>query len=750
MRHRSLLAAPIALALGMPAHLPVHAQESVDSAIDEVVVTARKREESLTDVPLAITAIGATELARGGIDDLSDVAAVTPGLTFQSFNGGGLGSPTLRGMSQTDIASANNNVGVFLDGVYVSGKNNIDLALLDLERIEVIKGPQSALYGRNTFSGAINYVSKAPTDEFEGSVRGTVGSDELYEGRLSLGGSLVEGLLAGRVALGYSRFDGTLDNGFGGENLGGWDKKMGAAVSLKFTPTDEFTATLFGYHGEQELDPTAAYIPTNNCGRPHTPTFTLNPRGGAAGTYFCGELEFQDQWYTSKYAENSEFETDFAYLNLEYDFGSVLATLVGSWGDYGYTGLSDQLYTNTPDNNTTRRFTLPFIGPAKDTSAEFRLQSNGDSRLRWLTGLYWFSGEFRQTAGSFSAGANSLAGGIPNVFTRNTLDTTEYAAFASLEYDLSDRVTASVEGRYNEEEITLYSGPLTASPNTVSRYNDTFYAFTPRVTLDYKIEPGSTLYFSFAQGTKSGGFNGTTFAPEITFDPEENDTYEIGYKTEFDNRMRLEVAAFYIEWSDVQLPSPSQAPVLPGQQIRNVVQNVGEAEVMGLEAQISGVVGSAFNYRVATTWTQPEWVDGTIDYGSGTACPVGSTGCSLDVSGNRVPRTSEWQVSTSGTYTWPLANSEIYLRGDLNYESEKFTRSLNEQSYGERTLLDTRLGWVLDGGFEVSLWAKNLLDEEYIVSSINEPEFGRTPTSTFSTAIPANTRTFGLTAQYNF
>lgn len=720
---------------------------AADAGIQEIVVTARKRAESITDVPLAIAAITETELARAGIEDLSDIAAATPGLSFQSFNGGALGSPVIRGMSQTDIASANNNVGVFLDGVYISGKNNIDLTLLDLARVEVIKGPQSALYGRNTFSGAINYVTKPAADELEGSVRATFGSDDLYEGRASISAPLVQDILSARLAIGYSSFDGTLDNGFGYENLGGWDRKLGSALSFRFTPTEEFTATLFGYHGEQELDPTAAYIPTNTCGVPTTATFTPAPRGGAAGTYYCGELRFQDEWFVSQNARNSEFETDFAYLNLEYDFGPVLGTAVGSWGKYDYDGLSDQLYTNTVDNSTTRRFTEPFTGPAKDASAELRLQSNGDSRLRWLTGLYWFNSEFRQFARSFSA-ATPLVAGVGFAFTRQTLDTVEYAAFGSLEFDFTDRLAGSIEGRYNEEEITLYSGPLTSSP-VVARYNDTFYAFTPRVTLDYKLTDASRVYVSYAEGTKSGGFNGTTFVPEITYSPEENQTYEIGYKTELANRTRIEVAAFYIDWRDVQLPSPSQAPVPPGGQIRNVVRNVGEAEVFGLEGQITGAIGTAFDYRFAATWTQPEWVDGTIDFGSGTACPAGSSGCSTDVSGNRVPRTAEWQVATSGTYTFALADAEIYVRGDLSYESEKFTRSLNVQSYNDRALFDARVGWVRDG-LEVSLWSKNLFDEEYIASSINEPEFGRTPTSTFTTAIPGNTRTFGLTANYNF
>ncbi|MFK8054052.1 MAG: TonB-dependent receptor, partial [Woeseiaceae bacterium] len=208
-----LLAATVA-ALLVPA---VMAQETTGSgaALDEIVVTARKREEGLQSIPLSVSALSAETIERANVESLEDIAALTAGLTFQSFNGGGLGSPTIRGLAQTDVASVDNNVGVFVDGVFINNKANLSLNLQDIERVEVVKGPQSALYGNNTFGGAINYVTKRPTSEPSGRVNVDVGTDGLYEVGGSFSGSLIDNVLSARISATTSSFDGTIDNTLG-------------------------------------------------------------------------------------------------------------------------------------------------------------------------------------------------------------------------------------------------------------------------------------------------------------------------------------------------------------------------------------------------------------------------------------------------------------------------------------------------------------------------------------------------------
>lgn len=225
---------------------PAAAQEGEsvkDNALEEVVVTARKVEERLLDVPVSITAFTAVEIERAGIRDLNDLAALTPGLTFSNVFGELLPTPVIRGVAPTDI-NGENNAAIFVDGVFISGREGLNFSQLDLERIEVVKGPQAALYGRNAFSGAINYVTARPTDEFKGKAEATLGSDDQRSASVALSGPLLEGTLKGRLAVLWDDFDGTYDNRIaGGPDIGGHEYKT-AQAALYFTPTEMFDALL--------------------------------------------------------------------------------------------------------------------------------------------------------------------------------------------------------------------------------------------------------------------------------------------------------------------------------------------------------------------------------------------------------------------------------------------------------------------------------------------------------------------------
>ena len=726
--------------------------------LEEIVVTARKRSEDVIDVPLAISALTSDAIEKGSIQGIEDIAAATPGLTFQSFGGGGLSSPVIRGLAQTDIASSDNNVGVFLNGMFINGKSNIDIGLLDIERVEVVKGPQSALFGRNSFGGAINYITKKPGEEFEGKVSVSVGTDELFEVKGSLAGPLIPGVLAGSLSLSTSEFDGTLANGFSAENLGGWDEKTNGALTLVFTPNDRFTADFFYYQGKTELDPVAGYIPNNNCG---ADVVTFFPRrGGDGGTHFCGELEFQDEYFVSSFAENSEFETEKAALTLSYDFDSTSLTFSTSFGDYDFDGLSDQIFSPFTADDFTRNLAVPFVGPAEDESYELRLQSNNDSALQWLVGYYRFEGEFEQ----FSEVFPNFVTAVPPTFItdgpgtglliRDRIDETEVdALFGSVDFSFTDSLSASLELRYTEETKTQESTSFGVTRNP----SEEFSFVTPRVSLSWALSDNANTYASYATGVKSGGFNDTDFEPEIAFDEETIDIVEFGYKGRYnEGRTNFSAAVFFFEWDDLQFTAPTNAPG----GFTNTTQNLGKADGFGAEFSLDGVLTDSFQYSIGAAWTQPEFDSNTIDVGSSRNCPDSTlpvTGCSTDVSGNTVPRASELQVSASGTYYFYLDNSEIYVRGDVSYESEKYARALQVQSYGENTTVNVRAGWTIED-WELALWGKNIFDEEFIRSSINEPEFGGFDTSsgttagssTFTTAFPANTASWGITATYGF
>lgn len=231
--------------------------------IGQIVVTARKIEESLKDVPLAITAFDSAAIESAGISDLADIAAFTPGLTFYNALGEFLPVPIIRGVAPTDIFGEN-NAAIFVDGVFVSGREGLNFSQLDLERIEVVKGPQSALYGRNAFSGAINFVTRRPSDVLELKGEATAGNEGKIEGSMSISGPLVGDWIKGRAAVIYDEWDGSYDDPLGGNDVGGYRYRTYQA-SLEFDPTDDLNILLSGYYSDDEIDEAASTSQTANC-----------------------------------------------------------------------------------------------------------------------------------------------------------------------------------------------------------------------------------------------------------------------------------------------------------------------------------------------------------------------------------------------------------------------------------------------------------------------------------------------------
>ncbi len=240
------------------------AEKNGNNAIEEIIVTSRKMEENILEVPLAITVFDARAIEGAGIDNMSDIAALTPGLNFYNPIGESLATPIIRGVAQTDIFGENNTA-VFVDGVYVSSRSGINMSQLDVSRIEVIKGPQSAMYGRNAFSGAINIVTAEPSDELSGKIVGTVGNEGKFAGQISLSGPIVKDKVSGRVSLSFDTWNGSYDNAVqNGPDIGGYEYKT-INASLFFTPTENFSALLMGYYSDDHIDNSPLSAVHANC-----------------------------------------------------------------------------------------------------------------------------------------------------------------------------------------------------------------------------------------------------------------------------------------------------------------------------------------------------------------------------------------------------------------------------------------------------------------------------------------------------
>jgi iron complex outermembrane receptor protein len=261
--------------------------------IEEVTVTARRREENLQDVPIAITALGAEDFQRKGIADLERVSDFTAGLDFEDLSTTFNGVLTIRGLTQADVQNRVQNVAVFLDGVFIPRNYSIDMGIADFERIEVVKGPQSALYGQNAFAGALNYVTNKASNEFEASVSATVGSDGRVDYKGSVGGPIIQDKLAARVFVGHTEFDGNRPNSFptvGSElaETGGYDRDAWG-LSVAITPTDRLDIDFLYYETDRHEEIRPGYTVSGN-----TPGVSHNcgPPVAATGnpSFYCGEL----------------------------------------------------------------------------------------------------------------------------------------------------------------------------------------------------------------------------------------------------------------------------------------------------------------------------------------------------------------------------------------------------------------------------------------------------------------------------
>ncbi len=402
--------------------------------LEEVVVTSRKTEENILDVPLAITVFDANAIESAGIDNIGDVAALTPGLNFFNPIGESLATPIIRGVAQTDIFGETNTA-VFVDGVYVSSRSAINMSQLDIARIEVIKGPQSAMYGRNAFSGAINVVTAAPSDEISGKITGTIGNDGKYSAMASVSGPIVDGKVSGRLSISYDTFDGSYDNAVeNGPNIGGHEFKT-INGSLLFTPNENFSALLMGYYSDDRIDNSALSAVGANCedrgdpgGRfqnfcgvlPSIDKGDLFIQEGATGqerevTRFSAKLEWESDIGTFEsltgYSKvNTQINDDFDRGDDGFDF--VYLTTDGFF--FSIPGFADFFGTGLMRTDTFKVGLLDAGGRSftKDFSQEFRFSTPVEDSIRASVGVFYYNSKSAADDG----GAILASGTIPDDF----------------------------------------------------------------------------------------------------------------------------------------------------------------------------------------------------------------------------------------------------------------------------------------------------------------------------------------------
>ncbi|HEY1077911.1 MAG TPA: TonB-dependent receptor [Fontimonas sp.] len=847
--------------------LPAEPEHARSTQLEEIVVTARKRTETLQEVPLSVTAFNAKDMEQRGFTGLDDIAAATPGFTFESFiTGGAHGNPVIRGLAQTFTTSRIQNVSFFLDGVYLQRQSMLNLGMVDMERIEVVKGPQNALYGRNAFAGAVNYVTLEPTDRLEGYLSAGTGDDDRTEYRASISGPITgSGTLLGKATIGVSSYDGATPNDHPVANanppgpnlrgnLGGSDDTT-YSVGLLYEPGSLYKLRINYYHSEFEHETGPGYSLSGvnaarfglrfddqndlNCNVATVDDISpFPPRTHTGFTSWCGELPR----YASDVAERrvngivvdpraigTITETDALTFSANINLTDMLSlNYLFGWADHSsYTdgGVSDEdplvgrgIVTNalvtTLDNQNPAGYTFANTASGRPnsvldtTSHELRLDWTASDTLRGSFGGYYSAVSDEEWTTLYISDlcnadtpeniANcSTRLSAPNHLRDRTVITvapaydqftrqhggtrSEWtgfeesiaAVFASATYVFTPTLDGTVEARmtFEDKAVDRYTDSFALAPgqsitylppadpvlpfgntleSTIAVPHDKarFNQFTPRAILNWGFADDHMAYVSVAKGVKSGGFNNANTEAELTYEDEENWTYELGSKNLFfDRRFMLNGAVYFIDWTGLQGGIP---PSVAGLSTSDIIANIGGATSLGVELETRFALNEAFSVDAGGTYNDAQYKDGTkyaageqvngSVHCDGITCPADG-----DISSNQLARTSKVQYNVGLNFDAFFSGWMLNARVDHNYQSKQFVEPLNLAWVPERGLTNASIKFVSPAyHWEFIAWGKNLTDEDYAANSFvigvfNQYMVGKGPG-----------RTWGANVKYKF
>ncbi len=655
-------------------------------------------------MPVAVTALTSEQLERTGATDITALQQQTPNATVQIARGS---NSTLisfiRGVGQQDpLWGFEPGVGLYIDDVYVARPQGAVLDIFDIDRIEVLRGPQGTLYGRNTIGGAIKYVTKRLGDEPTILMRGTVGSYDQQEALVSASTPLGETLAAGFAFAKYDR-DGYGTNLFNGQEH--YDKDVTAfRASGEWTPSDQLFVRLAYDRVVDDSNPRHGHREVNSTTGGFTPP---------ANVYDTNAGILGDQ----------SVETEGASLTAEYVVNDMITLKsISAWRSGDTATVID--FDETPQPFLD----VPAIYSDKQFTQELQALFQGDN---WsgVAGLFYLDGE---SSGTF----DTIAGNLGLVIAASGyVNTKSFSAFADFSYDFSDRLHASIGGRYTRDDKDagvqrfFYLGasrsPLTGgAPRAIfaTRTNyvaeETFEKFTPRASISYDLSDAITGYASVGQGFKSGGWDmrgDAALVPQTVngYDPETVTTYEIGLKgSALDRRLSFSSAAFYSDFQDQQITT-QQVATLPATGIASVVDNAGASTIYGFEFEGRAFITDAITSNVSIGYLKNEF-DQFITL---------VTGAPVDISSTREPQNSpEWSAFWGVTWAGNLAGGELSVTPSVSYRSDYHLFDapdpiLDEDAY---TLVDVAAIWTAPNGhYQVGLYGKNLTDEVYKVGGYN-------------------------------
>ena len=703
----------LAVAAGLSAALPAAMVQAAESlTLEEVVVTARKRTESLQDVGFSVSALTKSEIEGQFARDITDLAGIAPNIVIDDTGQGpgGVAAIFIRGIGVADVEkNFDPAVGVVVDGMFIGSNAGSLLRSLDLASMEVLRGPQGTLFGRNTIGGIINITRSKPTGELGGKVR--VGYEEYdtyaVDGVLNFAAS--DNLAVKLSAAKRDQREGYYQNDEIGRDVGRNDYQS-VGVNLLWNPTDALELEYTGQMEETDQDTPPllnlaqpgrhAFCEVDGfCSPSIDSTITGDRRKTASVGYAPPDPEGQ-VFVSSSPDELTEVEMLATFdadthlfearwnvsdnLNIDYIYGTYESdeTVISNWD-----GTPDMLY------GTTRPATY------EQASHELRMTWSND-KINAVAGLYSWDSEYEINLRSW-IGFNPR-GTILDILQRSSQESESQAIFADVDWTVSEQLTVNVGGRYTKDDkSTEQTGYVTTAAD------ESWSEFSPRIGARYQFNDGLMGYATFSSGYRAGGFNGRVASIEEATDPYNPETvnnFEMGFKSESDdNRLRFNAAVFLMEYEDKQ--EELQLPSDDGTGQKTIVTNASEAAIWGIELELQAVLSENLSLRANLGYLDTEYDE--FQY---TDAISGDT---IDLSGLEFRRAPDVTGTLDMTYEWQAAGGRAYVRGSYHFLAEHYVNVTNSPEFlnDDQHLLDASVNWENDN-LRVSLYGRNLSDED--------------------------------------
>lgn len=648
--------------------------------LDSITVTANKVEENIKDVPQSITVMDETIIEEKGLKNVIDIINQVPGMYAATDNGTSI---NFRGLN-TSLFTRNNPVVIYINGIPSSNKFDFDPSLANIERVEILRGPQSTLYGKDAIGAVINIITKEDYDYWRGAVNFEFGTDKYNLTKFNINGPLIENRLFWGLNGELERDDGWITNTASNmDDNANRNKKRKLNTYFTFKPTDRLTTKLSISSNKENVYWQDGYV-----------TDTQTPLKDLRRDKYDNEVRYDDETF-EEYINNSQS------ITLKYAFDNFDLTSVSTHKKYETEAEFDGDYTDNPLNRN-----LMFdYKDTKSLTQEIRLSSSSNDSFKWVTGLYYENEEEKSSFYGMDFGA--MRQNIPSVLDNNT-----YALFGQVMIPFAEDFEFTLGGRYQKikkkADIDVFMYPKTSSqpdtPIASSKGDKTWTEFIPKVALSYKINDNWSSFISYSKGYLPGGFNFYNNSNNINdalFDPQKSTNYEVGIKGNFGNT-NLMLSAFRMDITDIHIYKVEGA--------RWLTDNAKKAISQGIELEATHFLNDNWELNASLGFIDAEYKD----YDNGT----------VKLDGQKIQHTPEYMARIGLAY---YGNDGFYGRTDLNFQGE--TAYFNS----DRNIMDKANSYFtanLKLGFKINKWdiyayGKNLFNEDYIKAYNGAYNLGR-------------------------